>query len=204
DGDAYLRVQRVADGPGGSHLDLHVDDLGGFAAQAVAMGAIEEHRYDDLVVLRSPAGLSVCVVGHDGEGVRPVPQPIGDTGEQHLLDQISIDIPRSQFDEECAFWSDLTGWERRRSTVRAEFDHLARPPGMPLRLLLQRREDEGPARAHLDVASTDVEVAVAHHLTLGATLAATFPHWTVMLDPSGIAYCVTSRNPATGQISNAV
>ncbi len=27
DGDAYLRVQRVAEGPGGSHLDVHVDDI---------------------------------------------------------------------------------------------------------------------------------------------------------------------------------
>ena len=25
DGDAYVRIQRVADGPGGSHLDFHVD-----------------------------------------------------------------------------------------------------------------------------------------------------------------------------------
>ena len=27
-GDAYLRVQRILDGPGGCHLDLHVDPAG--------------------------------------------------------------------------------------------------------------------------------------------------------------------------------
>ena len=43
DGDAYLRVQRVAGGSGGHHLDLHVDpalaSVEQAAERAVALGA---------------------------------------------------------------------------------------------------------------------------------------------------------------------
>ena len=38
-GDAYLRIQRVRGGPGGCHLDLHVDDAGQGAHRAGELGA---------------------------------------------------------------------------------------------------------------------------------------------------------------------
>jgi hypothetical protein len=38
-GDAYLRVQRVYDGPGGCHLDFHTRDEGGLTARAGELGA---------------------------------------------------------------------------------------------------------------------------------------------------------------------
>lgn len=201
DGDAYLRVQRVGDGPGGSHLDLHVGDVEGFARQAVAAGADEHHRYDDVVVLRSPAGVPWCVVGHHGEAVRPAPRAVEDTGRFHLVDQLCVDIPAARFDEECAFWSGVTGWGQRQSSLRPEFRYLVRPDGCPLRLLLQRCDGDGPARAHLDVASDDVDGVVAHHVRLGGAVAAVFEHWTVMADPSGLPYCVTGRDPGTGLIA---
>lgn len=202
DGDAYLRAQRIEQGPGGSHLDIHVDDLAGFARRAISAGAQEQHGYNDVVVLRSPAGLPWCVVEHHGEEHRPMPRPAGDAGALHLVDQLCIDIPAASFDEECAFWSRVTGWEQRHSSVRSEFRYLDRPVGCPLRLLLQRRDDDdGAARAHLDLASSDRDAVVAHHVRLGATVTARFDGWTVLADPSATVYCVTDRDPATGSLA---
>ena len=39
DGDDFLRVQRLADGPSRIHLDLHVDDPSTAAERAVGLGA---------------------------------------------------------------------------------------------------------------------------------------------------------------------
>jgi hypothetical protein len=120
-------------------------------------------------------------------------------GAQCLVDQLCIDIPGDRFDEECEFWANLTGWELRSSSVRREFKFLTRPAWSPLRLLLQRRDDaDGPARAHLDFASDEVDGLVRQHETLGASVAGVFDHWTVMNDPAGHAYCITSRDPRTG------
>lgn len=84
DGDPYVRVQRVTEGQGTSHLDVHVDDIKAFAPRAVAAGADEQGGYD-VVVLRSPAGLPWCVVGHHGERVRPAPSRIPFRRRVHVL-----------------------------------------------------------------------------------------------------------------------
>jgi hypothetical protein len=103
----------------------------------------------------------------------------------------------------CGFWARVTGWELRRSTLRWEFAYLVRPDWCPLRLLLQRRRDEGPARAHLDLASSDVASAVDHHVRQGASVEAVFEHWTVLSDPAGSPYCITARDPLTGVITRS-
>jgi predicted enzyme related to lactoylglutathione lyase len=197
DGDAYLRVQRVEHG-GGSHLDVHVDDVDAFVRRAVTAGA-DVHRWPTgLVVLQSPAGVACCVVEHRGESVRPRPQTLAGAA-LHLVDQLCLDIPVASFDDECQFWSQVTGWDMHSSTIRAEFRFLTRPAWVPLRLLLQRREDnDGLARAHLDIASSDVAGLVAQHEALGANLSKRFQRWTVMSDPSSFPYCITSRDPQTG------
>jgi hypothetical protein len=201
DGDAYLRVQRVDDGPGGSHLDLHVDDVTGHADAAIGAGATEAHREPGLVLLTSPAGFRFCVVGHHGEATRPSPQPFDAAGHTVLVDQLCLDIPSDRFEDEGRFWAAVTGWNRRRSTVLAEFDVVERPAGMPLRLLLQRRGDrDGPTRAHLDLASDDVDGLVRHHLGLGASRVERFEHWTTLADPAGLSYCITARDPRTGSL----
>ncbi len=59
EGDAYLRVQRVYDGPGGDHLDFHTRDEDGLTARARELGragvlhhaAGSSHR---------PVSVSVC------------------------------------------------------------------------------------------------------------------------------------------------
>ena len=199
DGDAYLRVQRIDDGPGGCHIDLHVDDVGVVARRAALLGATAHHTEDDLVVLRSPAGLWFCVVDHAGESQRPgVPSVEGRSRTR--VDQVCIDIPPDAYERECGFWTALTGWEHHAALLPG-FSYTVRPDPLAIRLLFQRRDDAAPgemAQAHFDLACDHVATAVAEHAALGASVVAVHQHWTVMADPSGLPYCLTVRDPDSG------
>ena len=205
DGDAHLRVQRIDDGPGGCHLDLHVDDIAAGVDEAVALGARAGRVLDDVTLLRSPAGLRFCVVRHHGEATRSAPTALAGTGgARTIVDQLCVDVPGPRYEAECAFWAALTGWDHRR-TGRDELSFLVRPPEMPLRLLLQRLgadDARHEADAHLDLACDDVGAAVAAHQRLGARVARAFGPWTAMLDPSDQPYCLTARNPDTGLLAS--
>ncbi len=195
-GDAWLRVQRVDDGPGGVHLDLHVEDVTPFAWRAVSLGATEVMREDGLVVLRSPGGLPFCVVDWGGETTRADPQP-------GVVDQVCLDIPPAHLEGEVAFWSDLTGWELRHGAA-TEFFVLRRPAGQPIRLLLQRLDDDPGTgvTAHLDLAAGDERDEVAQrHVALGARLLRERRSWLTLRDPAGHEYCVTGRDPTTGLLA---
>lgn len=197
DGDAVLRVQRLGEGPDRVHVDLHTADREELVARAVSLGATVV-AVPDHTILTSPGGLVFCIVSA-GESVRPLPTDWG--GHQSLVDQVSIDIPAAQFARECAFWSELTGWELAQSAVRPEFWALVRPAGIPVRLLLQRLEShQETITAHLDIACTNVAREVERHLTLGARMLAEMPWWTSMQSPTGGPYCLTSRNPTTGTL----
>ena len=195
DGDAYLRVQDIDDGPAGAHLDLHVDDIQAAADEATANGAQVVGDFGDVIVLRSPAGLVFCVVEHEGEHVRP--KPLVDASARSLLDQICLDVPDALFDAELAWWSDLTGWAAH-ADEGSEFGYLDRPPAMPLRLLFQRIGTDMP-RMHLDLASSDRDREVARHRALGADHVAHRREWDVLRDPAGREYCVTDRDPDAGR-----
>lgn len=198
EGDAHFRAQRVDAGPGGSHIDLHVDDVRASADRTIALGATEIADLDGVVVLRSPGGLTFCVVRHHGESSRSA--PFGGAGERTIVDQACIDIAPDRFDVECDFWAATTGWTLE-SGRESEFNVLVRPQGMPLRFLLQRRgeRDRGlDAGCHLDLACDDVEASTRTHRALGGELVERFSWWTVMADPSGVRYCLTSRSPDTG------
>jgi len=199
-GDAYLRVQRVDLGPGGCHLDLHTDNVGAARELAVGFGATVLREQNSMAVMRSPGGLTFCFVEHHGETDRPPPRRWSD-GHRSLVDQVCIDIPLSAFEDEAAFWVAVTGWVRR-SGSRPEFDYLTRPPGMPLRLLLQRVAYESSDRchAHLDLACDDVAAERLRHEALGATTIRTMPDWTTLQDPAGLQYCITRRSPHTGML----
>ena len=186
DGDAYLRVQVIgSSGPGG-HLDLHTEDVAGLARRAEGLGARRVFAEGDgLVVLRSPVGLPFCVVRFDGERVRPGPAGVS------LVDQFCLDVPVAAFEVEADFWSALTGWAREVSDL-AEFGRLARPAGMPLRILLQRVGSE-VAGMHPDLACDDVDAEVARHEGLGARVVRRTDQWVTLVDPAGREYCVTSR-----------
>jgi hypothetical protein len=197
DGDPYLKVQRIQDGPDGIHLDLHTDDVEGFVDHAVAHGAAVREP-GDFVVMTSPGGFTFCVVGHPAGTTRPSPMP-WHTGTS-IVDQVCLDMPASQHDDEAAFWQRLTGWERVAGRF-PEFGSLERPDPQPLRLLLQRLEsDDGPVRAHIDLSCADRLAETVRHRSLGAELVREHEHWTVLRDPAGLEYCITERDPATGKL----
>jgi hypothetical protein len=237
DGDAYLRVQRIVDGDGGRHLDLHVDaaqeHLDQVAARATALGATLRHRElrpsgeVELIVLDSPGGFTFCLVPWDGESSVPAPSgprsaaldhPDGprSAGSDHpdgprsagsdqqagrsRLDQLCLDVPAGGFERECSFWAGLTGWALQAGGL-PEFAYLVRAPGLPVRLLFQRRDQAEPGdlvRGHLDFAADDPARLIDRHLDAGAQLVGRFGHWITMSDPGGQPYCLTGRDPVNG------
>ena len=80
DGDDYLRVQHLDDGPGRIHLDLHVDHPTIAAEAAIELGGHVLVRHEaGYVVLRSPGGLVFCFVSHPAAAPAAPPRP-GRTG----------------------------------------------------------------------------------------------------------------------------
>lgn len=196
--DAFLKAQAV-EGPGGAHLDFAVEDVPAKASEARALGATPVHAEEGLEVLRSPGGQLFCVVRWEGEKVRPAPLGAPD-GTTSRLDQVSLDVPPAVFEAEKAFWPAFTGWSDRPGS-RPEF-HLVEPdPRLPIRILLQRLDEDGPATAHQDFSCSDLDADRVRHERLGAEAVWRGPHWIVMKDPAGGTYCLTIRNPATGDLT---
>ncbi|MFB6844484.1 VOC family protein [Streptomyces sp. NPDC056373] len=191
--DACVKVQAVGPGSGGAHIDFCVDDVAEFAAAAVRLGAGVTADLGSLVVLRSPGGQLFCADPWRGQSSRP------GVVRGSRLDQVCVDVPFAAYEGEVAFWSALLDDWQSLPGALPEFHVVEPPPGLPARLLLQRLGDEGPASAHLDLACADVLVTRAHHERLGAAFVAGFPGWTVMRDPAGGTYCLTTRDPVTGR-----
>jgi hypothetical protein len=197
DGDAPLKVQVVRrPPPNGMHLDVHTDDVDAAVGDARRLGA--DVRENDLgyAVGRSPGGLTFCLVDH--HAVKR-PGPVAWPGGSSLVDQVCFDLPRAVFDVEAAFWSALTSWPHVAGGS-PEFDRILPPSGQPLRVLLQRVDDEGPARMHLDLASEDRDAETQRHVALGGRVVRRTDGWTTLLDPSGREYCITRRNPVSGRL----
>ena len=57
-----LLIQRLGDGTGRLHLDIHTDDLAAEVARLEALGAERVERVHSWWILRDPAGLLFCVV----------------------------------------------------------------------------------------------------------------------------------------------
>lgn len=212
DGDPYVRVQRTSEGPR-IHIDLHVDSISDVRVAAEDFGATVDEDPDEdpdvdpgedrrHVVMRSPTGMTFCLVSHHGESTRPDPTH-PDT--PHRLDQICLDVPAALFEQEARFWHSLTGWALHHSQLQ-EFAVLTQPSDVPLRVLLQRLgdDDAGEAtRAHLDLAcGHHVDDVARLHTELGAEFVAHGVRWTTMRDPAGLLYCLTQRDPITGVIAD--
>jgi len=197
--DACVKVQGVGSGPGGAHLDLAVENVGEFAKSALGLGAelVSDHGDGTLVVLRSPGGQLFCAVEWGGESVRP-PVVRGSR-----FDQVCLDLPPSVYEAEIAFWSALLADWQSLPGSRPEFHVLKPPSGLPIRILLQRLDEERPTSAHLDLACADIDATHAEHERLGAELVDRAPYWTVMRDPTGGLYCLTGRDPETGGLPSA-
>jgi hypothetical protein len=200
DGDAVLKVQRRAEGQSRLHLDLHVEDPWAAADRAEHLGAdvVVRHDPDGLgyVVLTSPAGITLCFVTHPAS-VRPPPAAWG--GHRSLVDQVCLDVPPSAYDAECRFWEAVTGFEGSPARL-PQFRRVRGPASQPIRFLVQRLDDEGPAGAHLDLACTDRAAEAERHVALGAVVEGVHDVWTVLRDPGGLRYCLTARDPATGAV----
>ncbi|WP_069884192.1 VOC family protein [Streptomyces luteocolor] len=196
--DACVKAQAV-DGPGGAHLDFAVDDFAAAVDLARTLGAAPVHAEDNLEVLRSPGGQLFCVVPWNGEKSRPTPVTAQD-GATTRLDQVCLDIPPESYEADIAFWTEFTGWEST-ATRLPEFHRLRPPSPLPVRILLQRLTTPGQAPgAHLDLACSDLDAARAWHETLGAQPVAPGATWHVMRDPAGGTYCLTAREPGTGDL----
>ena len=109
DGDPYLRAQVTDSGTCGVHVGLHVRDVVAASGWARSLDAQITSNYGALAILESPGGLPFCLVAHGGANRRPQPSPWSE-GHHSLLDQVCLDIPEHQYDEEAAFWSAMTQW----------------------------------------------------------------------------------------------
>lgn len=199
--DAHLRAQRTGSGWSGSHIDLHVVDARTAAQECVEHGASVVEDNGGYVVLATPGGMRFCVVTYHGEHVRQRAVSSTSSAASTLVDQVSIDCDPDRFDAEAHFWSAITGWAPLAARA-PEFVPLERPVAMPLRIMLQRRTQAvGATSCHLDLACDDVAGTVNEHRQRGATVLQRHEHWTVMTDPSGTAYCLTARQPATGRLA---
>ncbi|MFG2502791.1 VOC family protein [Streptomyces sp. NPDC048441] len=198
--DACLKAQAV-EGPGGAHLDFAVEDVAAKAREARALGATAVFAEDGLEVLRSPGSQLFCVVRWEGERVRPGPV-VAQDGTTSRLDQVCLDVPPGVWEAEKTFWAAFTGWSSCAGS-RPEF-HLVEPtPKLPIRILLQRLDSDGPAGAHLDFSCSDLDADRVRHEGHGAEAVWRGPHWIVMRDPAGGTYCLTIRDPETGGLPSA-
>jgi predicted enzyme related to lactoylglutathione lyase len=57
-----LLIQRLGDGPGRVHLDIHTDDLAAEIARLEELGAERVEQVHSWWILRDPAGLLFCVI----------------------------------------------------------------------------------------------------------------------------------------------
>lgn len=190
-GDPWLRVQRMQSAaPARVHLDLHADDPGALRRIADDLGAVLQHE-SRFASYTSPGGLPFCVVGAH-ESTRGPAVPWG--GHRSAVDQVCLDAPHDQWEAESRFWARLLGVTARESGP--EFRRLEVPEETPLKVLVQRRDDDaGPVRAHLDLATDDPAAEVERVRALGASRLHDGRAWTTLGDPTGLELCVTDRRP---------
>ena len=193
-GDDFLRVRRRSGAGSRIRLDLHVPDPSEAATHAADLGAavLADHGAGSYAVLRSPGGLTFCLVGGRA-AQRP---PAARWPERSIVDQVCLDVPPSVWNEETRFWSEFTGWGWIGTGRHTEFRRLAVPAALPLKLLLQHLdEDRDDVRAHLDLACDDRAVETDRHVALGARQVRRNEYWTTLTDPAGLVYCLTDRRP---------
>lgn len=193
DGDEYLKLQRLGDGPTRLHLDLHVADPWTAADRAVALGAelVSEspHGY---FVMRSPAGFTFCLVGQPASVVPAA--AAWPSGQRSRVSRFCLDVPRKDYADEVVFFQELLGGE----WVEVEEPETSlRPAGdWPMDVRLQPAEVSREVTSHLHVVTDDLEAEVARLADLGAKARAARARKTIMEAPGGTALCVVARSAA--------
>ncbi|WP_153502725.1 VOC family protein [Cumulibacter manganitolerans] len=195
DGDPYLAIRPSDVAHSRVHIDLHVDDVAAYADRAVALGATRTAGADHAAVMRSPGGLGFRL---GPEAASTVPPPATFRGVRSRVNQVCIDVPAALWSSESDFWSGLIERPYRQLT-RATFRLLQDDPRFPLRILLQRDSRLRQVAAHLDVGTTDRDAEILRHIALGAVEIEEFAEWTRLMDPSGMPYCITDRDPVSGR-----
>ena len=76
-------------------------------------------------------------------------------------------------------------------------------PGSELWLLVQRLDDDGPGRVHVDIHTDNLDAEVARLEKLGAERVQQAHAWWVMRDPAGLLFCVIPSSPGSLDDSNA-
>ncbi|UFS97031.1 VOC family protein [Nocardia huaxiensis] len=193
-GGPSVKMQAVASDPR-VHLDLDVDDVAGETERAIGLGATLVLEHPDYRVLKSPHGMIFCLTPAERSGGELPSRVTGPDGDESRLDQVCLDIGATDYDDEVRFWTELTGWTWQPGSL-PEFSRLRPEATVPIRLLLQRLEEDRPTSAHIDLACTDIEATAAWHEKLGAHVIERERHWIVMTDPAGQPYCLTGRVPA--------
>lgn len=116
--------------------------------------------------------------------------------------KIVIDVPSGKHDRELAFWTAATGSPLGRFDQHPEY-HGAALPGSDLWLLVQRLDDDGPGRVHVDIHTDNLDAEVARLEQLGAERVQQAHAWWVMRDPAGLLFCVIPSTPGSLDDSNA-
>ncbi len=180
-------------------LEVPLSDV---ARETRFWGAVSGGVLPTYLAVAAGAG-TVGVNLHDSP-VPATPPPASFPGvRRSRVYQVCIDIPRSLFDDEASRWAARTGGRVEVLERRPEFAWLRIPDGpRPLDVLLQRLDRvDGPVSAHLDLGATDRVAETERHVALGARIVAEEEFWTVLADPAGLAYCITDRDPATGELT---
>lgn len=188
-GDGWVHLQRI-DGPPRVHVDLDSEDPAAAREHSRSLGATARWDRPEALVMESPGGLVFC---HSRDGRRELVR----SDPERVLDQVCIDVPAACWEDEVEFWRAVSGRELADDGA-PEFDLLEEEGRV--RILLQRLgEQDGPVRAHLDLATDDRDVETRRHELLGAELVEVRERWTVMWAPDGRDYCLTDRHPLTGR-----
>jgi hypothetical protein len=194
DASGYVHVQQIG-GPPRVHLDLVADDFEAETERLLGLGAQQGDRHEWWQVMASPGGLPFCLCGEPNRD-RPTPATWPD-GHRSRVAQVCLDIPSALYEPELAFWTEATGWESERAR-RPEYDRLRPPDSSPLRLLVQRldEDDAGQStRVHLDIGTDDIDAEAARVEQLGARRVGRIDRWVVFEDPAGLPFCVTPQPP---------
>jgi len=190
----YVHVQRITGTPR-VHLDLLTGDVDAEAAQLVELGAQRRRRHEWWQVMVSPGGQVFCLVG-DPLRSRPGPATWPD-GHRSRVVQICVDVPTATHAAELTFWREATGWQHE-PTGRPEYNTLVPPTSSPVRIVVQRLEDNDGAlttRAHIDMGTDDLDAEVERLQANGAIVQRRLDRWVVLGDPAGLPFCVTPLLP---------